>query len=169
MSVGLSAYTPFKPVVKLHGLKNDWITFDEDEWGLLLENQGVIINYLYSNDGNHQIINIGSNTLRFHMIGLTKVVTFVSVFEVCVAYESICELWEFIPLIQCRMRLLKNLKFDQFYENVVKCLVGLPGDFKTHILMVLKELDGCENASCMHEMIKSVPDIIAFDFEHYNL
>lgn len=169
VSVGLSAHAPFVPVVELHGLKNDWVTFDEGEWGLLLENQGVISNFLYTDEGQHQFVNIGSKTLRFHTIGSTRVVTFVNGSEVCVAFESVCELWEFLPLIESRIRLLKDLNFDQFYASVVKGIVGLPGDYKNHINTILKELHGSENASCMYEMLKCAPDILAFDFAHHGV
>lgn len=169
VSVGLSSHAPFTPLVELHGLKCDWVTFNEVEWKLLLENQGVISNFLYTDEGQQQFFNVGSKTLRFHTIGSTRVVTFVDDSEVCVAFESICELWEFVPLIESRIHLLKNLKFDQFYASVVKGIVGLPGDHKTHIHSVLKELHGCENAACMYEMVKCAPDILAFDFVHHGI
>lgn len=169
VSVGLSAHTPFVPLVQLHGLKGDWVTFDETEWRLLLENQGVISNYLYTDEGQQQLFSIGSKTLRFHSIGSTRVVTFVKDSEVCAAFDSICELWELIPLIDSRIRLLKDLQFDQFYGSVVKGIVGLSGDYKTHINAVLKELQGSENAACMYEILKFTPDILSIDFIHHGL
>lgn len=169
VSVGLSSHAPFTPLVELHGLKNDWVTFDEAEWRLLLENQGVISNFLYADDGLQQVFNIGSKTLRFHTIGSTRVLTFANDSEVCVAFESVCELWEYLPLIESRIRLLNDLKFDQFYTSVVKGIAGLPGDYKTHIHTVLKELQGSENAVCMYEMLKCAPDILALDFTHHGL
>lgn len=165
VSVGLSAYAPFSPLVKLHRIKNDWVTFNEAEWKLLLEHQGVISNFLYTDAGQQQSLNIGSKTLRFGSIGSTRVVTFLNDSEVCVAFESICELWELVPLIESRIHLLKRLQFHQFYDSLVKGVVDLPGDYRTHIQTVLHELNGCDNAACMYEMLKYAPDIITVDFE----
>lgn len=166
VSVGLSACAPFSPLVKLHGLKNDWVTFNEAEWKLLLENQGVISNFLYTDAGQQQsFINIGSKTLRFHTIATTRVVTFANDSEVCIAFESICDLWELIPLIESRIQLLNGLQFHQFYNSLVKGVVDLPGNYRTHMQTVLQELNGCDNAACMYEMLKYAPDIITADFE----
>lgn len=168
ISVGLSAYVPFVPLLVLHGGKNDWVELDLDEWTLLLENQGVISNFLYTDDGQQQVLNIGSKTACFHTIGLTKVVTFREhgKSEVCLAFESMCELWELIPLLNSRIRILRNLKFHDFYSSLIQGIVGLPMSYNAAINAVLKDLQGLdEGAVCMYEILRSAPHIVEADVE----
>lgn len=165
VSVGLSSHAPFAPLVGIHGLKNDWVIFNEVEWRLLLENQGIISNFVYTDEGQQQCFNIGTKALRFHTIASTRVVTFSDASEVCLAFESLCDLWDFIPMVESRIQLLTALQFHQFYSSLVKGVVGLPGDYKTHMQTVLNELQGSENAVCMYELLKRAPHVIDADFE----
>lgn len=167
ISVGLSSYGVFAPIVVLHGLKNDFITFEEADWKLLLENQGVITNFVYTDEGQQQMVNIGTKIACFHTIGKTRVVTFrdTSGFEICMAFESICELWDFLPIIENRTKILKDLQFYEFYIRLVKGIAAMPIDYKTAVQAVLKDLHASANVVCMQEMIRFAPHIVAGDVE----
>lgn len=65
--------------------------------------------------------------------------TFVNDSDVCDVRIHFRVVGVFTPL-ESRIRLLKDLKFDQFYKSVVKGVVGLPGDYKTHMNTILKAL-----------------------------
>lgn len=168
VSVGLSSCAPFVPLLVLHGLKNDWIVFDEAEWNLLLENQGVISNFLYCDDGLQQTLSIGSKTAFFHTIGSTRVVTFREngKSEVCIAFDSICELWDLICLVNVRITILKNLKFPDFYSSLVQGVAGLSMEYTAAIHAVLKDIQGLEEgAACMYEMLRNASHIVEADVE----
>lgn len=46
--------------------------------------------------------------------------------EVFVAFDSVCELWQFIPLVDFPIRILKNLKFQDFYSYLIQVIIDLP-------------------------------------------
>lgn len=166
VAVGLSSYGGFAPMVHLHGVKADWTTFDEAEWKDLLENQGVITNSMCSRENSQSVLHIGTKIFVFHDIGSTRVVTIRSITsEICLAFESVCELWDMIPLVEHRIHMLKGQNFSEFYVNVIKGVAHLPGDPITNISNVLIDLLGFDNAACMHEMLRFACDIVHFDLQ----
>lgn len=166
VSVGLSSYGGFAPMVQLYGRKADWITFDEAEWKDLLENQGVITNSMCSREDSQHVLHIGTKVFVFHDIGSTRVVTIRSInSEICLAFESVCELWDMIQLIENRIYMLKGQNFSEFYINLIKGVATLPGDHITNISNVLTDLIGFDNAVCMHEMLRFACDVVHFDLQ----
>lgn len=166
VAVGLSSYTGFAPMVQLYGHKADWVTFDEAEWKDLLENQGVITNSMCSREDSHHVLHIGTKIFVFHDIGSTRVVTIRSInSEICLAFESVCELWDMVRLVENRIYMLKGQNFSEFYINLIKGVAHLPGDHITNILNVLSDLIGFDNAACMHEMLKFAYDVVHFDLQ----
>lgn len=85
VSVGLSSHALFNLPVEL---KCDWVTFNAAEWGFLFGNQETTSHFLYTNEEQPQMLNIGSKTARILTIGSTRDVTS----EFYMAFDFICEL-----------------------------------------------------------------------------
>jgi hypothetical protein len=168
VSVGLSpTLSQFEPVVQINGVKNQCATFDKIEWGLLLENQGIIENYFREGDCQWQPLNVGSKTIHFLTIERKKIIkieNFES--EVWLAWETLAELWDLLPLIKHRLEILSNEGFKEFYFMMINGIVDLPGDYKINIMNILQQLTNNANASnvsCMMEVLHFLSDRIIAD------
>lgn len=164
VSIGLAAQRPFTPQILLHGCKGDWIIFDEAQWAELLEEQGVITNLLYAKDDPPQSILIGTTTAFFHNIGDQRVVTLRGATELCLAYDTICELWQLLPLITKRIYLLKMLRFSEFYATLIRGIVTCPNDYRTSIDQILNNLPDSEAAVCVFELVRFAPKLVEADY-----
>lgn len=164
VSIGLTAQRPFTPHILLHGCKGDWIIFDEVQWNLLLEEQGVITNLLYTKEQLPQSILIGTMSAVFHQVGDLRVVTLKGATEVCLAYDTICELWQLLPLIEKRIKLLQKLRFPEFYATLIRAVAGLPDDYRTNIDRVINNLQDSEAAACVAELVRFAPQLVEADY-----
>lgn len=172
-TVGLCGYGPFGPAVVLHGQKNDWVLFEEWEWNLLAENEGVIKNYFEARDVQVQTVNLSNaKRITFTTIGPNKVILLQDQTgsEVYLGIESLEELWTLLPVIHYRVELLKNLEFAKFYGSIIKGVATLPGTVKENIENVLFGLNiATDNVLCMLEMLKFQEHIITCDIEIENI
>lgn len=173
VSAGLRHHSAFVPIIQIYGLKNNWVSFDEAEWKLLVENQTFIANYFTSRDPHFAPIHINSKTITFQCIGLKKVVGIRDQCssEVYMGIESLCELWELVHLIEHRLEILKSFDFFQFYSSVIKGVADIPGDVKTNIETVLVPVmqTHSANAYSMLEMLKFVEEIVIADVDMENI
>lgn len=167
ISIGLLSHGSFAPIIVLQGLKGDWITFNESEWSEFLDNQGVISNVLYSKEEQTQpqTVQVGGKSAHFYKIGEVPVVTIKDISEVCFAFDSLCELWELLPIVENRIRLLKNLRFPEYYATVIKAVASLPGDFASNICKILQEVPPTNHVVCIRELLKFVPQIVEVDVD----
>lgn len=169
--VGLCCYQSFAPSVVIYGQRGDWVQLEETEWKTLVENKGVISNYLTSKELQPQLqpVNISHvKRICFRMVGPNKVITLQDMCgaEVYLGIESVAECWQLLSLVEYKMRLLKSLEFEKFYTSLIKGVWELPGDFKTNIVNVLRTLDiTSDNVLCMQEMLQYGSEIIRCDVE----
>lgn len=170
VSVGLKSHSNFTPVIEIYGNKHDWVVLEEDEWIALLEIEGTLRNYFnYYPTAQWQPINVGTKTVVFHSIGAKRVLTITSTEggEVCLAGESLQELWTLGHIISDRIDILKSLEFAKFYANLIKGVAKVPADPRIVILDVIHSLKvtKSENNVCMLELLKYAPSIIECDVE----
>lgn len=168
--VGLSGYTPFTPVIQLHGVKHDLVTLDETELKILFENRGAIANY-FAKDVQLQSLNLsGSKKINFQTVGPVKVICVKDLTEgggeIYLGVESLLELWSLQHLIGYGAEMLKTLEFSTFYTSIIKSVAQISGDVKQNIESILLNLNiKSENVECMIEMLKYCEDIIRCDIE----
>lgn len=167
--IGLSPHINFYPIVKVCGVKNQCVLFDENEWDMLLENQGILLNYFHTTDTQWTPMKLGSKVISFQTVEYRKILKIVDAgeSEVYLGWESLTELWDLIPLIKYRLNVLGSQGFNEFYSNVINGIVDMPGDFKTNITNILHPLKDTksENVCCMMEILQFAPEKIGVDIE----
>lgn len=169
VSVGLRCSKPFVPTLTIFGLKNDWILFEEAEWKVLIENEGVISNYFYSKGIHLNPLDISSvKRICFQKVNENKVIIIQDKCgaEVYLGIESVIECFELLQLLEYKIAVLKSLNFDTFYSSLIAGAWNLPGEFKTNIENVLNGLNiKSDNVVCMKEMLKYGLEIIRSEIE----
>ncbi|XP_031359270.1 uncharacterized protein LOC116182857 [Photinus pyralis] len=169
VSVGLSPDISLLPVVKLSGVKGQYIVFDEKEWKAFLEQQGVITNYFYSTYAIWHPIKILTKTIDFLTISDRRVIKISELgpYEIYLGWESILELWNKLDLIKFRLNCMSSEEFGNFYTNLITGVAGMPGEPKTNIMNVLDPLMAinCNNAGIMLEVVTLLPGKVELDVE----
>lgn len=167
--VGLSAHLTFSPAVKLFGLRNQCMFFDETEWKLVTENLENLMNYFHAGDTPWPPMKIGSKTIMFQTVAKNKVIKFQDLgdSELYLGWESLAELRELLPIISYRVDTLASQEFKMFYDSIIEGVAEMPGNFKVNIMNILaplKELH-CENMCSMLEILHFLPEKICVDME----
>lgn len=161
VSVGLSSSFDYKPSIQLLGNKNDYIVFNDYEWNVFLSYQGIITNYFYSNN-KIDVIDAGQFSIFFETYSGVKVVKLVkNKVAVYLGYESICKLWELLPLVKYIADKRRRQQFATYF-NVLKCgLRSQAGDKLVNALKTIQPLDNpnSENISTVLELIYLHPNI----------
>lgn len=161
ISIGVARDFDYKPCVKLAGNKSDGILLTEQEWCEILNNQKIITNYLYSNDATDTIY-IAGISISFEQISSARVVRISkNNLYVYLGYESVCKLWELLPLVRCRLDMVKKLQFNTFYQMLRKGLKTQNGNVFVNATNILTTHDDSptENASLALELMYLYPDI----------
>lgn len=161
VSTGLSYDYWYAPCIKLTGNRLDTIIFEESEWNDFLRYQGIITNYLYTNDKAEQI-DAENFTIQFEKISYSRVIKIVKNNSyIYLGYESICKLWEALPLIKYRIEMLKRQQFASYFKIVQNGLQRQSGDVFENAMNLLKPLENCNNDNvCMlMELIYIYPEI----------
>lgn len=160
VATGLSCDFSYTPCIKLTGNKMDTIMFDEDEWNQFLTYQGIITSYLYSND-KADAINAGSFCVQFEKISYSRVIKVIKNNSyIYLGYESICKLWELLPLVKYRIEMLKKQQFSSYFKVVQKGLQRQDGDVFENAMNLLQPRENCnsENVCMLMKLIHVYPD-----------
>lgn len=167
VSIGLLYDYNFAPCIKLMSSKNDGIIFSEDEWKDFLSYQGIMTNYLYSN-GSTDPIHAGNFTIHFEQISSARVLKITKAASyIFLGYESVCKLWELLPLLKFRTSMLKQQQFISYLKVLQKGLQGQAGNIFVIASNILKanETSPTENVCLTLEFMSVFPD----EFEDYIL
>jgi hypothetical protein len=160
VSVGLVNTCEYSPCIQLSGIKGECLIFSESEWDELLEYQGVITNYLYTNE-KAQNINGWSFSIHFEFISSARVVKlFKDDTYIYLGYETICKLWELLPLIKYTIKLFKNQQFMTYFRVIKISLKNRPNQVET-ATDILQATEGfpTENPSLVWELLTLYPDV----------
>lgn len=161
VSVGIGRDYGYEPCISIMGTKKDVITFNEEEWEALLQYQGVITNYLYSNVLTEPISK-DQFSIFFEKISSTKVIkVWKNNSSVYLGYETVCKLWELLPLIKYRVGVLKIQQFATYYKVLQEGLQSQKGNVFVNASNVLKCTENCptENVCLVQEIMYMYPDI----------
>lgn len=115
--VGLNV-EDFNPTLKLSGNKGFSILLNECEWNEILNYQGVITNNLFSPTASSWYpIEFGNIGLYFEQICNQNVLKIVkNDVYIYLERETVCNLWNLIPLLEKKITLLKNNQFKQYFS-----------------------------------------------------
>lgn len=159
--VGLTYEHGFVPGIKLTGIKNDTISFNENEWNHFLNYQGVISNYFYSNE-RYDAIHTDNFSIYFDEISSTKVIQIwknnIYIYMGC---ETISKLWEFLPLVKHTVTLLRKQQFGNYFKVLQNELQNQLGDLYSNACNVLHSNDNftSENIVIAIELLHVYPEI----------
>lgn len=168
--IGLSPKFDFKPVVRISGNKNrQYVTFDTNEWESFLNNQGIITNFFTVQDERWLPLIGKKSTVEFTMYNQVKVIKIHTEnnFEILLAFETLCCLWDLLPLIKYRIDMLKKQQFLVYYKSVVKNPISEILN-PTSISNITYSNCDDENVHTMMEMMHYFPDQIIADCENKN-
>lgn len=168
VAVGLSPKCSLKPVVKISGNKyKQCAIFDESEWENFLKNQGIITNYFIVQDEFWQPIVGKKFTIEFSMYNKVKIVKIHTEknLDVILAYESLCWLWELLPLITYKLDMLRKQQFDAYYKSVVNGNVFENYNPLSKVNTYTLTNSNNENVYSMMEMMHYFPDKIIAECE----
>lgn len=160
VSVGLAHMYEYAPCIKLMGNKCDGIFFNQEEWKDFLSNQGIITNYLYSNDRTDPIVT-NNFTISFEQISSARVIKIRKGDSyVFLGYESVCKLWELLPLLKFRIELLKQQQFVNYFNALRKGLQSQSENIFVNASNILHANEACptENVCLALELMSVYPD-----------
>lgn len=167
ISVGLAYDFNYEPYVKLCGNKCDAIIFNKEEWKIFLKYQGVITNNLHN-----KILNESIETENFYIEFEEVVNSMVAKISknnsyVYLGYETICNLWECIPLIEYRLDILERLQFPNYFKIVQKGLQNQTGNIFENALNLLQPRTNLnsENVFMIMELIYLHPKVFESENE----
>lgn len=164
IGVGLSAN--FEPCVKIGGNKG-FITLAENEWKLLLDYQGCILNHFYSQGDCMDVIEFEGVKIFFEELDLQgDTVRLTKFFKnnhfVYLGLETVCNLWQLLPLINNRIDALKKQQFGKYFNTFRTSLTRDYGDMVNTVFNVLMSRNNqCnENDSTMMELVLLYPNLL---------
>lgn len=159
VSVGLARDYEYEPCIILKGNKNDVIIFSEEEWNGFLEYQGIITNYIYSNNSTDPI-HSKECSIFFEQISSARVIRiWKNNSYVYLGYESICKLWELLTVIKFRTDMLKKQEFLPYFRVLQKSLQNQAGNLFVYASRILytNERAPTENVCLALEFMHTYP------------
>lgn len=165
--VGLSPYLNFTPAVIIGGGSRQ-ILLNKSDWQQLLENQGIIYNYIYSDKTSDNPITSGDIKIYFSAFAKHPVVKLEDCSEefITLGAESIDRLFK--VGISERLLELELNNFSEFYYKIIK-IVKEGSDYKTQIINVLKQLPAVENVHVMYEVLEKLYPRVTSDIQYANI
>lgn len=165
VSVGLSYDYGFQPCIKLFGDHIKCVIFSESDWDLFLSYQGIITNYLYTNDRCEKI-DAAHFCIDFECISTTRVIKISKNNSyIYLAYESVCKLWEFLPLIKYRLECIKRMQFKNYFAVLQRGLKRQSGNVFVNATNIIQpnENYNSENISLVMELMYVYPDVFELE------
>ncbi|XP_050516050.1 uncharacterized protein LOC126890924 [Diabrotica virgifera virgifera] len=162
VSIGLKYGAECIPVITLCGNQGQRVIFTEEDWKDLLYYQGVITNYLYT-VGDSVSIDRKNYSVEFEKVQEAKVIKISQTnCYIYLGYESICKLWEVLPLIQHHINHLKQGSFDEYLKSLYQRLRNNTGNFYEN---VLRSVDASthirfEDLSNILELVYVYPEVL---------
>ena len=171
VSVGFGLDRKYKPVIKLEGVKNQNIILNEDQWISFLNNEGIIMNFLFSNSFGWLPMQGKGFEIHFIFINDVRVIKLVQEggHEVYLAEDSLNNLFKGTPLIKYRLDLLKNQDFANYYNILVSGISTKNGDLIQNVYDIILPLTNINslNVCCVLELLNFYSDCIIEDVEAF--
>lgn len=165
VSVGLNYDLNFAPSIQINGNKNDLVVFTEKQFETFLDSQGIVTHNLYKN-GEETILDCGAFVLEFKKISGSLVLKILKDNStVYLAYDTVCMLWNLLPLLKYTCDLLKRQEFQNYYKVLQRSLIGVRSNVNSEALKLLSptELTGSNNIALCLEFISLYPQVFEED------
>lgn len=143
LCVGLSPHLNFAPAIIIGGSRVAPVLLCKEDWELILQNQGVILNYLHGDKNGEKPLVLSKAKLYFGSVGDQKVLKIEDESEVFVslALETVESVFNKAESISKILEELNRTQFGDYYASIIKRIKNLPGDIKSNIDTVLQQID----------------------------
>lgn len=170
VSVGFSLERKYDPIIKLGGCKyNQKVIFTEDQWNSFLNNQGIMLSFIYSTGFGWQPMRGNGFEIQFVFIKDSRIIKLVQDGgnEIFLAGDTINEVVRLANLIKYRFDLLKDQEFSKYYNILVAGLSIKNGDLIKHVYDIISPILMSSNVCCVLELIHLYPDCLIEDVETF--
>lgn len=170
VSVGFLLERKYTPVIKLGGYKyNQHILFNEDQWISFLNNQGVMLSFIYSNSYGWQPMQGDGYEIHFIFMGDSRVIKITQDGgnELYLAGDTINELVNLVNLVKYRFDMLKFQEFSKYYNTIVSGVSLQNGDLIKNIYDVITPNPNSANVCCVLELLQFYPESVIEDVETF--
>ena len=172
VSVGLSVERKYDPIIKLGGCKNNQnVIFNEDQWISFLNNQGIMLSFIYSNGFGWQPMQGKGFEIHFVFINESRIIKITQgdANEVFLAGDTINELVSLTNLIKYRFDMLKSQEFSIYYNIIFSGISIRNGDLLKNVYDVISPLTNTNsvNVCCVLELLNFYPECIIEDVETF--
>jgi hypothetical protein len=171
ISVGLSLERNYKPVIKLGGNKNQHAIFNEDQWISFLNNQGIMMSFIYATNNNFgwdPMLGSGYE-IHFVFINNSRIIRIIQDGgnEVFLAGETLTEVVNLTNLIKYRFDLLKSQDFSNYYNIIISGISVKQDNIIKRIYDVISPSKNINsiNIACILELLQFYSDCIIEDIE----
>ena len=170
ISVGYSIERKYEPVIKLGGIKNNQcVVFNENQFTSFLNNQGIMMSFIYSTTSGWQPMKVDGYEIHFVFIGDSRIIKIVQDDnnEIFLAGDSINEIVNLSDLIKYRYDIIKCQDFSNYYNILISSASSKNGDIIKNIYDVIVSLRNVNsvNACCVMELLTIYPKIVIEDVE----
>ncbi|CAG9769719.1 unnamed protein product [Ceutorhynchus assimilis] len=172
ISVGFSLERKYEVVIKLGGIKNNQhVIFNEDQWISFLNNQGIMLSFVYSNKTGWQPMHGNGFQIHFVYMGDARIIKISQDGgnEVFLAGETISELSNLVNLVKYRYDMLKFQEFSKYYNILVSGVSSKSGDLMNNLYEIISPSKNPNSANicCMLELLNFYSDCIIEDVESF--
>lgn len=138
--VGLLPDNFFEPMVKIVGVKKQCVTFNEEEWKEFMKQSVNLKKYFDYCSGNFPTVDISNFKLSCECFdGVNKILKIENDGDMLyLSYEGLTELWRMRKVVESRFVLLRNLKYYDFYKNILDYLVVSGEDLNLEVEKILE-------------------------------
>ncbi|CAG9763714.1 unnamed protein product [Ceutorhynchus assimilis] len=142
ISVGFSLERKYEVITTsyLGGIKNNQhVIFNEDQWISFLNNQGIMLSFVYSNKTGWQVMRGNGFQIHFVYMGAARIVKISQDGgnEVFLAAETISELSNLVNLVKYRYDMLKFQEFSKYYNILVSDVSLKSGDMMNNLYEII--------------------------------
>ncbi|CAG9771493.1 unnamed protein product [Ceutorhynchus assimilis] len=172
ISVGFSLERKYEVVIKLGGIKNNQhVIFNEDQWISFLNNQGIMLSFVYSNKTGWQAMHGNGFEIHFVYMGDARIIKISQDGgnEVFLAAETISELSNLVNLVKYRYDMLNFEEFSKYYNILVSDVSLKSGDMMNNLYEIISpsKNPNSANVCCMLELLNFYSDCITEDVESF--
>lgn len=172
VAVGFALENEYTPVIKLGGQKNNqYVIFNEYQWSSFLNNQGILLGFIYSNNFGYQPMQENGYEIHFVFIGDSRIIQIKQEGgnEIFLAGESINELISLTNIIKYRFDMLIAQDFSKYYNILISGVSLKNGDLIKNVYDIISPTKNInsENVCCVLEMLNIYSDCLFEDVETY--
>ncbi|CAH1960956.1 unnamed protein product [Acanthoscelides obtectus] len=164
ITIGRAYQWSFQPVINIKGLKTEGVTLNEEDWYEVLNQEGIITNFFFSDDifypiqGNSFCISFD----RFPDFQTIKIEDRWSK-VVYLGKETVFKLFQLAPLIAYTMNMLKTQEFQKYFTILVQDVQTKHIDVRDFIMQHISDLPHSENIRTAMELAYQYPNLKEFN------